>query len=472
MAKERELISEYNKGKPDFYSVVVKTTQPDSFPNDKAKLYYANLIKSALAPGGMYVTAYSYTPEEAYFIVQDDTKSRPDIESYIRSVTGKYERYTGISMAGVEILIKKVKSKRTKDERQIIGAKNARAPRFYAIALEGKDSITAFPGKKAKSYYINCIRLLRTDIPVDILAYSVINNAAYFVVATWDQTPVSIKKYFAAANAGYSQFYNEQYLQIGNAFKNKCKLKRIAAQGDIIPAIVMVHSQPAYAGLCGGFDDYSFTSYTETPGSGIASLDILRQYFGEDYLVSEYTSGHICAPQTISANAYFGAPEKEKFRYDLEIVMANHNCYNREILTTPELCEIIIDMNEMGYTFDYIIEEILVRDKLKYDLLIPVAGEIALRFKSTYDEITKKLDVYIYGEMLIMDIIMYINAKKGYAYDYIMNMLGLAYPNAEFLVRLIQFEAKEFGLNHVSILRKLGIYENDLLESIKGRLTI
>ncbi|MFA5450341.1 MAG: hypothetical protein WC292_07905 [Clostridia bacterium] len=352
--------------------------------------------------------------------------------------------------------------------RDFLGAYNAYKPDFYRVSVDGKPSAIAFPDDMAKAYYVQCFKNSSAELPIEINAYTVINNRAYFVVASWDQAVVSLKRFFMAANALYAEYYNTQYGGVGGyVFKEKIRIKKISDYNDVLSSIVSVHSQPAATGLSMGFDDYRFTSYIESPDKGISSLHSLYKIFGKNQVKSDYVRLHEAGPSQLPQD-FFNIPERDKFDYNLEKVLLNYKCLDKKAIPPELLYRVIIDLNELGgYSFDYMLDGLSIKQRDKYTILLYVAVGLAMDKKKTYDQIIQLLDVAVADDCLIKDMVLTINEQKGYSYDYIMNMLGLAYPNADFLVSLVAAVEKNMHIPPLSLLKKLGIYDTALISYVQ-----
>lgn len=347
--------------------------------------------------------------------------------------------------------------------REVLGAYNAWKPDFYRIEVEGRPKLNAFPEDRAKAYYVQCFKNISGDMPVEILAYSVVDNAAYFVAASWDQTPVSVRRYFMAANSLYAAYFNENFWNNGYVFKNKLNVKKISSYDKVLPAVAAVHAMPLSYGLAAGYDDYAYTSYVEKPGTGIASLSALYKVMAKDAVAAAYVAAHNGASQWES----FSLNEKENFERDLDDVLCDYGVADARKLPMDRLVKVVIDLNDIhGYAFDYILSGLKIKERDKFPVLQETVIEYALRLKLKYDEIIERLSVVPGGDGLIVNAVSEINARKGYSYDYILKILGFAYPNADLLKKVTDVICAERGLLPVSAVQALGLYDQEVIKPL------
>ncbi|MDD3947179.1 MAG: hypothetical protein PHI19_05000 [Clostridia bacterium] len=348
-------------------------------------------------------------------------------------------------------------------DRDYLSATNAWKPVFYKAAVEGKNSVVAFPDDGAKRFYVECLKGAFSNLPIQLVAYSVINNRAYFVIGSWDQAPVSFLRYLEAANQRYSVYYCANYINSGTAFKDKIRYKKIKDESQIVNAIAIVHGQPAATRLCRGYNDYEFTSYNEIAGKGLSTLLPLYQLFGQEQVAADYMRAHNYPPLRIPPD-FLPLPKQDNFDIEFENCLINFKCYDKNNIPKSVLPKIVIDLNDKcNYYFDFIVESLLTRKQEKYELLVTVLAEMSVRLRYTYDEALSRLGVASNDNMLIMDIVIYINNELSYSYDYIMGMLGLAYPNLPFYRDLLNYMCTLKGLDKIQAMKKLGITDQGML---------
>lgn len=351
-------------------------------------------------------------------------------------------------------------------DRDYLGALNAYKPVFFKAAVEGKPSVVAFPDDGSKRFYVECLRGVFGKLPVQIAAYSVINNRAYFIIASWDQAPVSFLNCLEAAGARYSQYYCANYINSGSVFKDKIRYKKIKDESRIVYDIAAVHGQPAATGLCRGYNDYEFSSYNEVGGKGLSTLIPLYQLIGKDRAAADYVAAHSYGPTGLPAD-FLPLPELDSFDTDFENCLINFKCFNKEAVPKEIMSKVIIDLNDKGgYYFDFIVETLLTRKHEKYELLVMSVAEMCVRLHYTYDEALSRLGVAVPSDMLIKDVLIYINNELSYSYDYIMGAMGLAYPNLPFFSDLVDYMCDIKGLDKEEALKRLGITDTRLIKAV------
>lgn len=343
-----------------------------------------------------------------------------------------------------------------------VGARNSANPYFYRVVVDGKRGSIAFPTPETKAYYLLCLKNALPAFPVEVLAYSLVANRAYFVIATYDQQTVSHMRLIAAVNSAYSQYYNSNFKGAGYVFKSTVRSKRIRSIPDIAESIMIVHSQP-YATRLSDSYVYEFSSYSEKPERGIANLNSFY------YVVGDMDRGDMILGNTHSEGPRFlpadfvNLPELDKFDLIMDNILVDYGVYSRERIPNDIMHRAIAELNERGgYTFDYIAERLHLNQENKYEMLIKVIVDLALTFSQPYDESISNLGIEFLSNArarsTLIDVVIVISNRTGYSYDYIMNLLGLAYPNYGFLVDLIRYMSDMKGISFVSCIKKLGIY--------------
>lgn len=348
-------------------------------------------------------------------------------------------------------------------DRDYLGSLNAYKPVLFKAAVEGKSSIVAFPDDGSKRFYLECLKGAFSGLPIQIIAYSIVSNRAYFVIASWDQAPVSFLRYLDVAAKRFSAYYNTNYVNVGFVFKDRFRYKKIKDGEGVFADIAIIHSQPAATGLCRGYSDYEFTSYNEIAGSGLSTLMPLYHYLDKSALQAGYIAAHNAPPSRIPAD-FLPLPQQDSFDIDFENCLVNFKCFQRDSIPKEVMAKIIIDLNEKSYyCFDFIVETLLSRKQEKYELLVMVISEMSVRLRYTYDEALVRLNVQSSDRTLIKDIIIYINNELRYSYDYIMGILGLKYPNVAFYQDLLAYMCDLKGCSRIQAMSKLGITDQTML---------
>lgn len=360
---------------------------------------------------------------------------------------------------GENTVYKPTKKKRSNPNFRV-GARNAEVACFYRLAVDGKKNNIAFPNDESKSYYIDCLKSNLKGFPVEVVAYSIINNRAYFVIATYDQTPISHMRWIAETNSEYCKYYNKYFKGSGYVFKNNIRSKMIPDLLGVAESIMIVHSQPYSSGLSGGYV-YAFSSYKEDPSFSLINLNAYYWAAGMEEAERMIGMAHDMGPKSMS-ESFFNLPEIEKFDQIMDNILCDYKVYNKSSINSETMFRIISELNERGgYTFDYITTKLNLKTQNKYDLIVQVLVDLAITFGQTYDESIKNLSVsFVSGAKAretLLDVVAVISNRTSYAYDYIMNMLGLAYPNYDFLKELVSYLSDMKGISHVEAIKKLGI---------------
>lgn len=346
--------------------------------------------------------------------------------------------------------------------RETLTANNAWKPVFIKAAVEGSDALIAFPDNWSKAFYIECLKGAFFGLPVQVIAYSVLHNRAYFVIASLDQAPVSFLRYLETANARYTAYYRENYLKAGEPLHGDIVYKKIKDEKEVFDAMAVVHSQPAMRGLCKEYTDYAYSSYNDINARGASAVTALRQMFDKEYIGHAYASAHAAVrpmpPKFLPLRKY------ETFDSDFEDCLINYKLYGKNAVPKEIMAKIIIDLNQKsGYYFDFTSDMLFTRKHEKYELLVMAIAELCVRFKLTYDEALDRLSVRAKDDTLIKDVAIYINNELGYSYDYLMQMLGLAYPNPQFYIRLLNYLCDMKGIGKEAALQKLGIRDPQMI---------
>ena len=275
-------------------------------------------------------------------------------------------------------------SKKKKDNPNFrVGPRNAEVAKFYRLAVDGKRGNIAFPNAESKSFYIDCLSAAIQSFPIEILAYSVLNNRAYFVIAT-TKTPVSHNRWIAEANSEYAKYYNKYFKGAGYVFKSTIRSKKIADYMDVAESIMIVHSQPYASGLSDSYS-YDFSSYKEDSSRQLANLNAFYWAAGMEEAERMLGIAHNMGPRSIPAD-FVNLPEIEKFDQSLENILCDYKVINKSAIPGETMCRVITELNERGgYTYDLLHQTHLQKEN-QYEMLIEVIVDLAITFSQTYDE--------------------------------------------------------------------------------------
>lgn len=386
------------------------------------------------------------------------------------------------------------------------GAFNASVPKAHLVIVCGRNGKLAFPDGKAMLFYIQTMRLMQQNLPVEVVAYSITYNSAYFVLMSMDQSEVSLRRYVAAVNREYVKYYNmaerfKTFTPVGNLFNPtlyvkeiKEPTKRSERKMQTYPAIfdyiAKVHAQPVVQGLASSYGAYLYSSYNYFFRSGdssiLNSMDMLAiylklntprnlAYYSVDNPVAlasqyqrftdDYTSAHNKQPAIILDRFIIQ-------RRDIFECVRDHALATYKVLLVrrmpPELfAKVVAEINELGdFTFETICRKMVVTPRQRYNLLVLTAYEMAVYRKASYDDILRRLDVMPFGNQLIFDLIITICEEKGYSYDYIMQLLELAYPNIELCKGLFEYARQTRGYATQHLIRMFGLYDRGLIDPL------
>ncbi len=349
-----------------------------------------------------------------------------------------------------------------------VSAYNTTKPIFYRVAVDGRPNCVVFPTPGAKMYYLKCVLSSVGSFPIDIVAYSVINNRAYFLIASYDQTPVSYRRFFDTVNVLYAKFFNENFQTAGFVFKSRLRVKRVKDNAEIAESIAIIESQP-YANFLTHSWAYPYSSYgrVNPDGSTLACRNSLYEAMGvakaEQLVAHAYNDGL----RTIPAD-FLNLPEIDKFRATIENVLIDYGCYTKRAIPNDIMPRIIAEINERGgFSYDAICSRLAITRSDKYVTLVKVIAELAVNMRQTYDESVSALQVTPVGNALMRDTILLLSDRLGYGIDQIFTMLGFAYCgisagkvvyfNDAFLVELIRDVADKRNVSIESVIRKFGI---------------
>ncbi|MDR2267004.1 MAG: hypothetical protein LBE09_05415 [Christensenellaceae bacterium] len=132
---------------------------------------------------------------------------------------------------------------------------------------------------------------------------------------------------------------------------------------------------------------------------------------------------------------YIEKKKQHRFTKILAEVLAKHRIQEKTMIPVPTMEEIVLDINNKGaHPFEYIIGKLFVIDDERYPLLFEAVKNMIMRYRCSIDTCSRKLgyNLSLHGDDLIIDLVYAINEEKGYAYDYIMGILGLAYLTNRF----------------------------------------
>lgn len=349
-----------------------------------------------------------------------------------------------------------------------IGAYNTDVAGFYRVALLGKAGQPVFPTPGAKKYFIRCLAGALPYYPVEIQSFSVINNSAYFVAASFDQTEISLRRYFALVATTYADYYNEVFDHSGNPFRSRPAIKRIKGADDVAEQIVLVSRQPyvrreAAPGrkypFCSAGDEGGLTSRTAFEGAfgkeGLASLkaaesDAARPIFSLDLAAAIFTSF-------------------DKLDDAVENTLIDFGCFTKKKIPNDVMPKICAEINERSAApFDKICKKLAISGREKYILMLKTLQELIVSSKRTFDYAWDALELGVYDKKSVaIDVIIDLSDRLGYSIDQLFAMMGFAYCavvggkveyyNDALVVEIIRFIARSRRQPVQSVIESLGI---------------
>ena len=346
---------------------------------------------------------------------------------------------------------------------------NTAKPVFYRVAVDGRPNCTVFPTPGAKLYYLNCIVTAMGSYPIDVVAYSIINNRAYFLIASYDQAPVSYRRFFDTANSLYARYFNDNFQTAGFVFKSRLRVKQLKKVEDVCASIPVIESQP-YANFLTHSWEYPFSSYGKQGDdeSGFIACRESLYRVGvkeqvENFIIAEYNKGLRTLPDD-----FFNLPEIDRFTATIENVLIDYGCYTKRAIPNSLMPKIIAEINERGgFEYDRIAYKLALSKRDKYATLVKVIGELAINMHQSFDESVSALGVEVEDNGLMRDVIVWISDRLGYSIDQIFGLIGIAYCtvsgdevvyfNDNFLVEIIKFLCDTRNVSPEFVIQKFGI---------------
>lgn len=346
---------------------------------------------------------------------------------------------------------------------------NTAKPEVFRVAVDGRPNNIVFPTPGAKLYYLKCIATAMGSYPIDIVAYSVINNRAYFLISSYDQTPVSYRRFFDTANELYARYFNDNFQTAGFVFKSKLRVKQLKKLQEICESVSVIESQP-YANFLTHSWAYPFSSYAKTGDSDdgfIACRESLYRLASKAEVEKLISAGYAEGLRTLPED-FFNFPEIDRFTATIENVLIDYGCYTKRAIPNYLMPKIIAEINERGgFEYDRIASKLALSKRDRYSTLVKVIGELSINMHQGYDESVSALGVIADGTSLMRDVVIWISDRLGYSVDQIFGMLGMAYCtvsgdevvyfNDAFLVEIITYLAETRKQSVEFIIEKLGI---------------
>lgn len=391
---------------------------------------------------------------------------------YITPVgTVSYDEYTGLPYdKGRQQDVTSVVSGSGRGAEIGVGAYNTDDPLFFRVSVVGRPGCTVFPTDGAKRYYAQCLRTALGCYPIEIESYSIVHNGAFFVIASYDQAPVSYRRYFDLVGSTYAKYFNETFGYSGFVFRSKLYVRRLKEVSDVAEEIVAVDKQPVARHMANA-KTYLFCSSGEPEATALTSRSAFLRSFGNggvSTLKSYYRDAHVNRAG-IADLMNVGFLNREKLDDVIENTLVDYGCYTKKAVPNNLMHRIIALIAEnSGAPFDKICSKLAIGKKMREELLVKVMGELTISLKHSFDASYELLNANVADKRaLATDVTIYLSDRLGYSVDTIFGMLGFAYCavidgqcvyyNDELLVKIVLKMAKTHNMFIEAAIDKLGI---------------
>lgn len=346
------------------------------------------------------------------------------------------------------------------------GAYNTDIPDFYLIGLAGRPYEPVFPTNQAKKYMIECFRRALPLFPVEIQSYSILNNSAYCVIASFDQTRVSAQRFLSLVIRSYVDYYNKKFDHTGSPFMGRPTIKKLGSCNDIADKIMLVQRQPMVRGIHG---TYPFCSLGEGE-NGITSRTAFQNRFGaegqkemKEAGSEEYGRLHAIDLST----RLFGY--RAGLNRVIEEVLIDFGCFTKRAIPHDLMPKIIAEIVERTRApYKKVIKKLGAGWNLQYELLIATIAEMIIGDRHTFDYAWRILRIELLQKRTVaIDVAILMFERLGYSIDQIFQMMGFAYAaviggkveyyNDDFLVRVIKDYAAATKTPVISVINAFGI---------------
>lgn len=350
-----------------------------------------------------------------------------------------------------------------------VGAYNSDTAKFYRVVLTGKAGEPVFPTPGAKSYYVKCLANALPYYPVEIESYSVTNNAAFFVIASFDQTEISLRRFLSLVNATYIEYFNEVFDHSGSPFRSRPAIKRLKSASDAAENIVLAERQPYVRGEVPPGGRYPYSSADER-GEGFSAPKAFAEAFGKDGL-NELKQAREDRARPIFAVDLVGMVFSSVDKLDdaIENTLIDFGCFTKKKIPNDIMPKVIAEVNERSAApYDKICKKLAISGGEKYTLLTKTIEELIINSKRTFDYAWDALGVTeLDKKPVAVDIIIELSDRLGYSIDQIFAMMGflycgvvggiVQYYNDELVVEIIRFLSRSRRQPIESVIASLGI---------------
>lgn len=347
------------------------------------------------------------------------------------------------------------------------GAYNTKIPDFYLLAFAGRPYEPVFPTIQAKKFLVECFKRALPLFPVEIQSYSILSNSAYLVVASFDQTRVSVQRFLSSVIKSYVDYYNNIFDHTGSPFMGRPTIKRLGSCDDIAEKIVLAERQPMVRGIHG---TYQFCSLGEGE-NGITSRTAFQNRFGAEGKreleeASDEEFGRLHAVD-LSTRLFGYIPILDQA---IEEVLIDFGCFTKRAIPHDLMPKIIAESVERTRApYKKVIKKLVGAGwNLQYELLIATIAEMIIGDRHTFDYAWKRLRIELLQKRTVaIDVAILMFERLRYSIDQIFQMMGFAYAaviggkveyyNDDFLVRVIKDYAAATKTPIISVIDAFGI---------------
>lgn len=337
--------------------------------------------------------------------------------------------------------------------------------KVISISVESINNQTAFPDSKAKSYYLKLLKEGLNQYPaINVLAYAVLRESAYVLAYTTNETQLT--NMILQINESYSIYFNDRFEYNGYVFRLPNQKTSIDNNG-IIPAIAHIHKQPEYQNVSRNYRKYKYSSCYPIfmNFSKIVDKEFLLRLLDIDKLDGvTYTSWH---KQNLNSKIKKERKGKEKYSKAMEVSTLRYRGTN---LVTNEdaLKQILMDVNERcDLPYRKLAKRMGIKDRR--DILIEIIASMVFDRGYTFLDAINQLQAQEYGVFtLLLEVILSVNERSHFGYDYIINKLEVEDWNYSVLIEVIRSLNRKYGMGFVEIAKKFSL-QNNIIE-IRSRV--
>lgn len=131
---------------------------------------------------------------------------------------------------------------------------------YYHIMMRGNNREKIFRNRDDKWFYLNFLRQLARDQPVEIAAYCIMNNHVHLLAKGELEALGSVVK---RLNQVYAMRYNQKYTRVGHVFQDRYKSQLITDEGYLLRCLRYIHNNPVKAQMVQKAEAYRFSSFHE-----------------------------------------------------------------------------------------------------------------------------------------------------------------------------------------------------------------